>query len=182
MTSKKERIQRKQYERILRVLARSLSSEDSSERDRTITNERLEIYLRALNISERELTISLNDLYDYAIRDRRFHLYKLEELPVKGWRRLWKPPAKNGKVNDLSNKNQDKWLTRCSFFIPKKIREAWLGDLFEDRKEMRANGETRFRIAMATASQILSIALANPKLWLIALGAWLLSKVRNWFA
>lgn len=102
--------------------------------------------------------------------------------PVNSLHKHWKLDHAKRKDDASSEKNQDAWLIRCSFFIPKRFREAWLGDLLEDRKEMRSRGETRLRIELATASQLLNIAFANPKLWFISLGVWLISKVRNWFA
>jgi hypothetical protein len=42
----------------------------------------------------------------------------------------------------------------ASFFLPKKIREPWLGDLREDRASMQRAGYSRRFIFWATATQV----------------------------
>jgi hypothetical protein len=51
------------------------------------------------------------------------------------------------------------WLNTASFFVPKTIREPWLGDLREDRKRMAAAGCSRRTILWATLTQIVWLAL-----------------------
>ncbi len=51
------------------------------------------------------------------------------------------------------------WLNTAAFFVPKTIREPWLGDLREDRKRMVAAGCSRRTILWATLTQIVLLAL-----------------------
>ena len=51
------------------------------------------------------------------------------------------------------------WLNTASFFVPKTIREPWLGDLREDRKRMAAAGCSRRMILWATLTQLSLLAL-----------------------
>ncbi len=51
------------------------------------------------------------------------------------------------------------WLNTASFFVPKTIREPWLGDLREDRKRMAAAGCSRRMIVWATLTQLSLLAL-----------------------
>jgi hypothetical protein len=52
------------------------------------------------------------------------------------------------------------WFCTFMFFIPKSIREPWLGDIREDRDAMFSEGRSRNRIEVATAVQLLILILS----------------------
>jgi len=60
---------------------------------------------------------------------------------------------------DIEHALRYDWLNTASFFVPKTIREPWLGDLREDRKRMAAAGCSRRTILWATLTQIMLLAL-----------------------
>lgn len=47
------------------------------------------------------------------------------------------------------------WFQTLTHFVPKSIREPWLGDIFETRKIMNSEGYSRGTIEWATAIQFL---------------------------
>jgi hypothetical protein len=51
------------------------------------------------------------------------------------------------------------WLDRIAFFIPKSIREPFLGDLREDLTNKAAKGDSRASVWRAAISQVLVLAL-----------------------
>lgn len=59
------------------------------------------------------------------------------------------------------------WLSIARYVVPRSYREAFLGDLNEDRAEMRRLGVPRWKIAIISAGQILlAVALrrgAGPR-------------------
>lgn len=73
---------------------------------------------------------------------------------------------------------EDAWLIRLAFLVPKKNREGWLGDLLEDRSEMLGLGFSRFRIETMTASQVLNFVLLRPGIWITAAAAWAFDKIK----
>lgn len=81
-------------------------------------------------------------------------------------------------VDERTEQPQDRWIIRWGFFIPRKYREGWLGDLLEDREEMRRLGFKRFRIEAMTAGQLLNYALLRPGTWFVAAAAWLVNKIK----
>jgi hypothetical protein len=56
-----------------------------------------------------------------------------------------------------------RWLEGAAYFLPKPIREAWLGDLREKRAEMIAGGRSPRFVFWATVSQVTIGALAALK-------------------
>jgi hypothetical protein len=68
---------------------------------------------------------------------------------------------------------RDNWLKTGGFLIPKQYREPMLGDLIEDRKEMRDRGFSVLSIEAMTILQLLVACACRPKLWISALLAWL---------
>lgn len=52
------------------------------------------------------------------------------------------------------------WFCTFMFFIPKGIREPWLGDIREDRDAMFSEGRSRNSIEFATAVQLLILILS----------------------
>jgi hypothetical protein len=69
--------------------------------------------------------------------------------------------------------NPDRWLKTGGFLIPKQYREPMLGDLIEDRAEMRKRGSSSLVIEGSTIIQLLVACACKPKLWIGALLAWL---------
>jgi hypothetical protein len=67
----------------------------------------------------------------------------------------------------------DNWLKTGGFLIPKQYREPMLGDLIEDRTEMRNSGFSVLYIEGMTILQLLVACACRPKLWISALLAWL---------
>ena len=59
---------------------------------------------------------------------------------------------------DADVRQTDDWLSNFEWFIPKAIREPFLGCLREDRGRMAKRGFSRAQIERATATQILLAA------------------------
>ena len=55
-------------------------------------------------------------------------------------------------------------LQYLSFLIPKKQREAIIGDLLQDRKEMKEAGQAAWWILLITMGQIFTIVIASLKI------------------
>ena len=53
------------------------------------------------------------------------------------------------------------WFEFLAFFLPRSIREPFLGDLLEDRDEMLSHGFSRFVIETATLSQIALLLVSS---------------------
>ena len=70
-------------------------------------------------------------------------------------------------------RDPDGWLQTSGFLIPKKYREPMLGDLIEDRAEMRSKGLSNFRIEAVTIVQLLVACACRPKVWISAVMGWL---------
>jgi hypothetical protein len=65
---------------------------------------------------------------------------------------------------ELMNRREKRdWLERLAFFVPKSIREPWVGDLREDRAKMEAQGYSKISIDFATSIQLLMLLLACVK-------------------
>lgn len=60
---------------------------------------------------------------------------------------------------DIEQSVPHDWINTAAFFVPKTIREPWLGDLREDRKRMAAAGCSRRVILWATLTQLSLLAL-----------------------
>jgi len=99
---------------------------------------------------------------------RRYHV----AVPSRAWNRikhdhrsrediviavLASPHARH--LADIELAVYPDWLNTAAFFVPKTIREPWLGDLREDRKRMVAAGCSRRTILWATLTQIVLLAL-----------------------
>jgi hypothetical protein len=63
--------------------------------------------------------------------------------------------ATSPRSNDADAGQTDDWLSNFEWFIPKAIREPFLGCLREDRGRMAKRGFSRVQIEKATATQIL---------------------------
>jgi hypothetical protein len=73
------------------------------------------------------------------------------------------------------------WVEHLSWFIPKEIREPWLGDLLEDRERMSSKGRNQAHIEWATGIQLL-LLLAN-RLWAkFGWGLLIYNRVSEWFS
>jgi hypothetical protein len=71
--------------------------------------------------------------------------------------------AENAPLSVISPKHPEgAWLHTFCFFIPKIIREPYLGDLGEDRARMYKEGYSRAKIEWATVSQVFWLSL-----WLV---------------
>jgi hypothetical protein len=64
-----------------------------------------------------------------------------------------KPVPAKSLIPDLS------WLDKVPFFIPKSIREPFLGDLREDLADMAANGHSLTAVRWAAISQVLVLVI-----------------------
>src|SRR5213594_2978812 len=99
---------------------------------------------------------------------RRYHV----AVPSRAWNRikhdhrsrediviavLVSPHARH--LADIELAVYPDWLNTAAFFVPKTIREPWLGDLREDRKPMVAAGCSSRTILWATLTQIVLLAL-----------------------
>jgi hypothetical protein len=71
-----------------------------------------------------------------------------------------------------SANDEHQWLKTGGFLIPKQYREPMLGDLIEDRIEMRNKGFSRLSIELMTTVQLLIACACRAKLWLAALITW----------
>ena len=80
---------------------------------------------------------------------------------------LQKEPQSRG---DLQN--PDGWLRTGSFLIPRQYRKPMLGDLIQDREEMRAARTHCIWIELATFFQLLIACASRPKLWISGLVGW----------
>jgi len=64
---------------------------------------------------------------------------------------------------DADDRQTDDWLSNLEWFIPKAIREPFLGCLREDRERMAKRGFSRAQIEWATATQIVLAACHSLK-------------------
>ena len=62
------------------------------------------------------------------------------------------------------SRDPDRWIRIGAYFVPRRHRESFLGDLLEDRAEMREQGLSRTTIELATAGQVTFSILSWPKL------------------
>lgn len=73
------------------------------------------------------------------------------------------------------------WVEHLSCFIPKEIREPWLGDLLEDRERMSSKGRSQAYIEWATGLQLLYLVLA--RLWAkLGWGLLIYNRLSEWFS
>ncbi|HBP88111.1 MAG TPA: hypothetical protein PKK23_20645 [Nitrospirales bacterium] len=70
------------------------------------------------------------------------------------------------------SQNPDGWLRTGSFLIPRQYREPMLGDLLEDREQMRVTGKHFVWIELATFFQLLFACASRPKIWISGLVGW----------
>jgi len=60
----------------------------------------------------------------------------------------------------LNQTTTDKWLTSSSFWIPRRIREAVIGDIMEDCHELRALGKKEYRVRLHILWHLILFALS----------------------
>ena len=84
-------------------------------------------------------------------------------------------------VSVARNTKETSWLEHLTCFIPKEIREPWLGDLLEDRERMASTGFSQAYIKWATWIQLFSL-FAN-RLWTkFGWGLLIYNRVSEWFS
>lgn len=84
-------------------------------------------------------------------------------------------------AGSLKHEKEASWVEHLSWFIPKEIREPWLGDLLEDRERMSSKGYNQARIEWATWIQLL-LLFAN-RLWAkFGWGLLIYNRVSEWFS
>jgi len=60
----------------------------------------------------------------------------------------------------LKQTTTDKWLKSTSFWIPRRIREAIIGDIIEDCHELRALGKKEYRVRLHILWHLILFALS----------------------
>jgi hypothetical protein len=95
------------------------------------------------------------------------------ELRIAAWAIPW--------LRQGACANTDRWMLSFSFWIPRRYRQAIMGDLIEDREDMRSLGKSEWRIR---AHVVWQIAISALSLWPAAakgvLFGTLLAKLRQW--
>jgi len=71
-----------------------------------------------------------------------------------------------------------RWVVLAAFFLPRRNREPFLGDLLEDRDAMLNEwGVGRVRVELATVSQILIFFVSGWRLAITVVLAWIAGKL-----
>jgi len=89
------------------------------------------------------------------------YMVRNRDVPVtRGWGKWDVPAAGSDRSRKRRHrKSRSSGLERIVFFIPKTIREPWIGDLREDWKRMYARGHGRAFVTSATITQFALLVL-----------------------